>query len=142
MPFGAFFFRMKRNYYLFYGLLFFLALFYAFVNPFERNTNLPGCFIYEHTGIFCPGCGLQRALHAFFTGKIMLAFRMNLLITIALIILCIDFILLVFDIEKLRIVPRVVNSHVGLIILVIILVLFLVFRNIHCEYLIFLKPSL
>ncbi len=72
----------------------------------------------------------------------MLAFRMNLLITIALIILCIDFILLVFDIEKLRIVPRVVNSHVGLIILVIILVLFLVFRNIHSEYLIFLKPSL
>ena len=67
---------------------------------------------------------------------------MNLLITIALIILCIDFILLVFDIEKLRIVPRVVNSHVGLIILVIILVLFLVFRNIHSEYLIFLKPSL
>ncbi|MFN4950812.1 MAG: DUF2752 domain-containing protein [Flavobacteriales bacterium] len=60
---------MKRNYYLFYGLLFFLALFYAFVNPFERNTNLPGCFIYEHTGIFCPGCGLQRALHAFFYRK-------------------------------------------------------------------------
>ena len=140
MPFGAFFVSMKNRYILFYGVFFLFALFYAFVNPFNHDSSLPGCFIYQNTGIFCPGCGLQRALHAFFTGDFALAFSMNPLVFLALVILCIDFLFLLLKWERLRLVPPIVNSHAALITIVVILVLFMVLRNVNSEYLEFLKP--
>ena len=140
MPFGAFFVSMKNRYVLFYGVFFLFALFYAFVNPFNHDLSLTGCFFYQNTGIFCPGCGLQRALHAFFTGDFALAFSMNPLVFLALVILCIDFLFLLLKWERLRLVPPIVNSHAALITIVVILVLFMVLRNVNSEYLEFLKP--
>jgi hypothetical protein len=140
MPFGAFFLSMKNRYLVFYGVFFLVALFYAFVNPFNNSSHMPGCFIYQNTGIFCPGCGLQRALHAFFTGDFMLAFSMNPLVFLALIILCIDFLFLLLKWERYRPVPPMVNSHAALLTIAIILFLFMVLRNVNSEYLEFLKP--
>lgn len=131
---------MKNRYVIFYSVFFLFALFYAFVNPFNHDSSLPGCFIYQHTGFFCPGCGLQRTLHAFFTGDFIAAIRMNLLVFITLIVLCIDFLFVVFGWEKIRLVPKLVHSHAALLSIAIGLFLFMVLRNINAEYLDFLRP--
>ena len=132
--------RISRNYKLFYLLLVILGLIYVIINPFSESSILPKCIIHSTTGYYCPGCGLQRALHAFFTGDFALAFSMNPLVFFALVVLCIDFLFLLLKWERLRPVPRIVNSHAALITIVVILVLFMVLRNVNSEYLEFLKP--
>jgi hypothetical protein len=39
-----------------------LAFLYFLINPSEVNF-LPKCPLYAMTGIYCPGCGSQRATH-------------------------------------------------------------------------------
>lgn len=126
-------------YFLFYLFLIALGFYYSLINPFD-GIGAPKCIIHEYTGLFCAGCGLQRALHAFFTGDFALAFSMNPLVFLALVILCIDFLFLVLKWERLRPVPRIVNSHAALITIVVFLLLFMVLRNVNSEYLEFLKP--
>jgi len=52
---------MKLNYLglLFVGMI--LAILYFYFNP--STTFFPKCPLYTTTGIYCPGCGSQRALH-------------------------------------------------------------------------------
>jgi hypothetical protein len=54
-----------------------ILLLYFFVEP--RNGNLPKCFFHELTGLYCPGCGGQRSLHALLHGHILTAISYNLL---------------------------------------------------------------
>ena len=117
-----------------------LAFFYAMVDPFASNSNLPGCIVYENTGLFCPGCGMQRALHAFFTGRFLLAFKMNPLITLFIMVLIYDVIMMVFGLEKWRFVRQVLTNNKALLILALSLLLFAVFRNLPFEQLNWLRP--
>ena len=48
------------------------------------DPNLPGnpflaCIFYKTTGLYCPGCGLTRALHALVHFDLLRAIRMNAL---------------------------------------------------------------
>ena len=43
-------------------LVIILVFLYFFVNPNKVNY-LPKCPLYVSTGIYCPGCGSQRATH-------------------------------------------------------------------------------
>lgn len=54
-----------------------ILLLYFFVEP--KNGNLPKCFFHELTGIYCPGCGIQRSLHALLNGHILAAIDYNFL---------------------------------------------------------------
>lgn len=53
-------------------------------NPFAADSLLPGCPFHALTGLFCPGCGVTRALHALIHGDPVLALRMNLLAMLAI----------------------------------------------------------
>jgi hypothetical protein len=53
------------------------------VNPFADGSILPPCPFHEITGLYCPGCGTTRALHALLHGSIPLALSMNPLAVIA-----------------------------------------------------------
>lgn len=53
-----------------------VAALYACVDPMNAQW-MPKCMIYSFTGIKCPGCGTQRALHALFTGDIAGMVRAN-----------------------------------------------------------------
>ncbi len=44
-----------------FGLI--VAILYYFINP--SFNFFPRCPLYATTGIYCPGCGSQRALHDF-----------------------------------------------------------------------------
>lgn len=52
-------------------------LLYFFVEP--KNGILPKCFFHELTGLYCPGCGVQRSFHALLNGHILTAIDYNLL---------------------------------------------------------------
>jgi hypothetical protein len=54
-----------------------ILLLYFFIEP--KNGNLPKCFFHELTGLYCPGCGVQRSFHALLNGHILTAIGYNLL---------------------------------------------------------------
>ena len=59
-----------------------ILLLYFFVEP--KNGNLPKCLFHELTGLYCPGCGGQRSLHALLHGHILTAINYNLLFVLLL----------------------------------------------------------
>lgn len=60
--------------------------FYFFFNPAEINL-FPKCPFHSLTGLHCPGCGSQRAIHAFLHGDIWEALQHNFLILLAVAVL-------------------------------------------------------
>ena len=46
----------------------------------QHSAWLPKCLFHEATGLFCPGCGNTRALHALLHGHILMSLRYNLLL--------------------------------------------------------------
>lgn len=56
----------------------------ARVDPFVAGNGLPPCPLYALTGLYCPGCGSTRCLHALLHGDLALAFAMNPLLVPAL----------------------------------------------------------
>jgi hypothetical protein len=54
-----------------------ILLLYFFVEP--KNGILPKCFFHELTGLYCPGCGVQRSFHALLNGHFLTAIDHNLL---------------------------------------------------------------
>ncbi|MGB0135246.1 DUF2752 domain-containing protein [Dokdonella sp.] len=61
-----------------------VAVMLMLLDPFAAGSILPSCPFHALTGLFCPGCGTTRALHAVLHGSFLLAFSMNPLAVIAL----------------------------------------------------------
>jgi len=59
-----------------FSLVFVLLLIFYFLNP-ATSHFFPPCVFYKTTGLYCPGCGTQRAVHAFLHGNFLIAFRYN-----------------------------------------------------------------
>jgi hypothetical protein len=55
-----------------------VALLYLF-DPNSATSPLPGCLFRAFTGLYCPGCGMTRMLHALVHGDIARAASMNVL---------------------------------------------------------------
>ena len=53
----------------------------AFFDPVNAGF-FPACPLYSSTGIYCPGCGLTRGLHALLHGDVVGALDFNLLLPI------------------------------------------------------------
>lgn len=53
-------------------------------NPNAAGSLLPPCPFHWLTGIYCPGCGATRALHALVHGDMAAALAMNPLLVVAL----------------------------------------------------------
>jgi hypothetical protein len=75
------------------AIVFGLALYYM-VNPLNTAFT-PKCMFHSLTGWNCPGCGMQRFLHAFMHGRFLEAISYNYMLVIL-----IPYIIL-FGIEKL-----------------------------------------
>ncbi len=61
-----------------------LLLYYLY--QFDPNLSkfAPKCSFYYFTGLYCPGCGSQRALHALLHGHLSTAFAFNPLLLLML----------------------------------------------------------
>ncbi|MHB1108480.1 MAG: DUF2752 domain-containing protein [Lutibacter sp.] len=106
-----------------------LALFYFFINPNEASF-FPECPLYYTTGIYCPGCGSQRATHQLLNFNILGVLQQNVLYLISLFILGYHFIVTgINSIFKKKIYNYVYHPKTPLVILAIIVV-FWVLRNI------------
>lgn len=51
-----------------------------FVDPEECVWLYPQCGSYRYFGLYCPGCGITRSLHALLHGDVVRALSMNLLV--------------------------------------------------------------
>lgn len=60
-----------------------VALLYRF-DPNAAGSPFPGCLFRAFTGLYCPGCGMTRMLHALVHGDIAGAASMNVLALIGL----------------------------------------------------------
>ena len=49
-----------------------------------RYITLPSCYLYELTGIYCPGCGCTRAVYALIHGDVILSLKQNPLVIVSL----------------------------------------------------------
>lgn len=56
-------------------------------DPYAADSLLPACPFHALTGLYCPGCGTTRALHALLHGDPLQAWRMNALAMLALLLL-------------------------------------------------------
>jgi len=63
----------------------FFFIYYSF-NPSINSFFIP-CPFHHFTGLYCPGCGSQRAIHLLLHGDIVGAFRFNPLMVLTLPIL-------------------------------------------------------
>lgn len=60
-----------------------LVCLYAFVDPLSTGW-MPKCMFRYITGLDCPGCGSQRALHSLLNGNISAAWEYNALVVLAI----------------------------------------------------------
>ena len=65
-----------------FALVGFVLIFHS-LDPTQFRF-FPRCWLYSSTGLHCPGCGGQRAVHALLNGDLMAALRFNLMLMIAL----------------------------------------------------------
>ena len=60
-----------------------ITVFYFYYNPAVQSFG-PPCLIHKTTGLYCWGCGGQRAFHALLHGEFRRAFQCNALIFLVL----------------------------------------------------------
>lgn len=99
---------------------------------FPSVTFLPDmqCLLYRSTGLYCMGCGGQRAFHALLHGHFTIAAHNNLLIFIVLPVVSIK---LLEELTGKKFFPEFFYSRKFLVPLVVFVVLFTVLRNIPIE---------
>jgi hypothetical protein len=102
-----------------------ITAYYFFINPSEMNFGIR-CLFFKTTGLYCPGCGGQRAFHAFLHGDFYEAFQDNLLIFMVLPLIVLKFLEEIFN-KKLL--PNIIYSTKFLIPFIVFVVIFTVLRN-------------
>lgn len=124
-------------------------LLFSNVNP-EVNHFFPKCPLHQHTGIYCSGCGSQRAIHDLLNGQVVEATSHNALLPLALLVLFQHYGLKIMRLlrhprtEKARHWAEkqkscLTHRHAPLVILILALG-FMLLRNLPFESLAFLRP--
>jgi hypothetical protein len=101
----------------------------------------PKCFFYTFTGLYCPGCGTQRAIVALLHGDILKALRENFLAVSAFPFLIYSFVILclkTFSGKHLD--SKIFYSPLFVKIVLIMVITFAVIRNIPVYPFTFLTP--
>ncbi len=102
---------------------------YVFWNPTETNL-FPSCPVYAATGIYCPGCGSQRAAHKILNGNIIEGVRHNyMIVLLAMVLLYQGFVYVMNDMLGKNI-PNLLHKSKVTFSILIIVILFWVLRNI------------
>jgi len=118
-----------------------LVLFYYYVNPNKVNFLLK-CPLYTTTGIYCPGCGSQRATHALLHLNFIEMFKQNLLYFFAIILLIYHFGIYLINKFFNKQYRSILNYPKVPVIILIIVIIFWVLRNLPWEPFNLLAPHM
>lgn len=91
------------------------------------SVFFPKCPIYATTGLQCPSCGIQRAMHLMLHGSFVEAFRYNWYLLLVFPYVALIVVAELFSVEKLR---RVLYSNPVLIAYLVSYFLWFALRNI------------
>lgn len=105
-----------------------VAFLYFMVNP-TKVTFFPKCPLFVTTGVYCPGCGSQRAAHSLLNFNIFEALQQNVLFVIGLLFLAYQIVIKGLNIFFNTHFKSVLNHPKLPIIFIIIAVVFWILRN-------------
>jgi hypothetical protein len=114
--------------FMFFIGIIFLVIIYKKFNP--NQYFFPRCPVYSLTGLYCPGCGSQRSLHAFLNLNIGDAFSSNLLVGFLIVILIVELLFYILKLEKFRPVNFMKSNRYFSIIVLCVVIAFTLLRNI------------
>ena len=121
---------MKYKSVLIVGLITATAVVLFLFNP-AVSSFYPTCPLNNYTGIFCPGCGTQRAAHEILNGNIAQAISFNALFTLSIpFAIYYTFIEFFNRIAKTNI-KNIQLSNRNLIVLLLIALVFMILRNLN-----------
>jgi hypothetical protein len=80
-------------------VIFLIIYLYFFIYPLYYSY-FPKCIFHNLTGLYCPLCGIQRAVSALLHGNILIAMRNNLLAVLTILLLAFLFIVSLIKILK------------------------------------------
>ena len=106
------------------------TLLYIFVYP-QYAVYFPKCIFHLATGLHCPGCGSQRALVALLNGNVLTAMHDNLLAVILLPFLLYTLFIFFYNLfNSKKIHTKVFNSFLSAKTILILVIAFVILRNI------------
>ena len=106
-----------------------LAILYFFVNPSDVNF-FPKCPLYVTTGIYCPGCGSQRATHQLLQLNFIGVLQQNVLYFLGILILGYHLIVTGINSFLKKNIYNYIYHPKTPIILLIIIIIYWILRNI------------
>jgi hypothetical protein len=110
--------------------VFFAGIIYFLFNP-ENGIYFPQCFFHRFTGLDCPGCGSQRAIHYLLHLQLKEAFFSNPLLVLAIPYVAVY---LYFEYfggkERFPKVYKILFGKTAVITILIVIILFWIGRNI------------
>ncbi len=120
---------MKLKHYIMLLLFGVIAFFYFTINPNEVDFMLK-CPLYKTTGIYCPGCGSQRAIHHLLHFDFIKAAQNNILLLIGLLSAVYHYGIQFINRYFIKNFKSIFNNTKNLLIILIIVILFWVLRNV------------
>ncbi len=102
---------------------------YFFWNP-AGNDFFPKCPLHSLTGIYCPGCGSQRAMHQIIHGNIIEGLKHNYLIALLGMVLLYQFILYVMNRLFDKTYYNILHHPLTIKLILVLILLFWILRNI------------
>ena len=124
--------RTTKIFYLFLLLTAAIAipLLYFFVYPMYQ-VYFPKCIFYLSTGLYCPGCGSQRAFIALLHGDVLTAFHDNFLAVIMLPFLLYALFVFFYNLfSTKKLTKRIFDSSLSAKIILVFVIVFAILRNI------------
>lgn len=111
-------------------LLLGVLLLYFFWSPSEYSF-FPKCPLHSLTGIYCPGCGSQRAMHQIIHGNIIEGLRHNYLIALLAAVLLYQAILFVMHKLYNKSFYNILHQSLTIKIILVLILAFWLLRNLR-----------
>lgn len=103
---------------------------YFFINPSEHDF-FPKCPFYSFTGIYCAGCGSQRAIHQIINGNIFTGVRHNYLLVLVFGVLSYKAIIYLLNKINKKTFSDIFHKPIATKIILVLVLLFWLLRNIR-----------
>jgi hypothetical protein len=116
------------------------GMLYFKLNP-KSFAYFPKCPFYSFTGLYCPGCGSQRAFHEMLHGNLWVGIQHNFLIMLALLVIFYKFyVFFQNSFQKENTVKNILYHNAAPWVILVVVMSFWILRNIPMDPFIILAP--